>query len=86
MASPHNYRLRLCRFLTCSFSVILPENSWKYIQYSCVVFVQSDEKISARLNDDNYAVKPYIKYIILENNLQYFYEKIKEIVEIFSRI
>ena len=38
----------------------MPKTLSKYINYSFVRFVHSDEKYSARLNDNNYAVQPYI--------------------------
>ena len=37
-------------------TVIISKTPLKYIQYSCGRFVYSDEKTSARLNDNNYAV------------------------------
>ena len=43
----------------------MPKTLSKYIKYSFVRFVHSDEKISARLNDNNYAVQPK-EYFIFE--------------------
>ena len=36
--------INLGTHLACIFSAILHENSLKYIKYSCVIFMQSDEK------------------------------------------